>query len=390
VISLSAKWFFQYALLGEQLRLAEEVIIHIENGFVKQIEEEASSNDADEVFSNALVVPAFINAHTHLGDSVAKEAAWNVTLDGAIGKNGVKFKKIREKASEMPIAIQTILQDMTRCGVTAFADFRDDGVKGVSFLRELMKNHLTKAIILGRPAVGISELKSVISISDGLGIPTTTYFSDSELEEIKIEAKQNKKLLAVHCAETDEERRISLKKYGKTDVLRATKLLKADILIHMTKATQEDLLLAKEHGVRLVFCPRSNAYFGIGFPPVIEALDMDIPAALGTDNVMVNHPDPLQEARWLAFQLRLRGKKPDPREILRMITVNPAKMLGLTSGILEEGKKADILAIDLNSPRTSFSDDPILALLMRATPEDYLLISNGGNIVFPTNKGNGL
>ncbi|MFX0113048.1 MAG: amidohydrolase family protein [Candidatus Hodarchaeota archaeon] len=387
---MPTKWFFQYALLGEQLRLAEEVILHIENGFFKQIEEKASLNDADEVFSNALVFPAFINAHTHLGDSVAKEAAWNVTIDEAVGKNGVKFRKLREEASEIPRAVQAILQDMARCGVAAFADFREEGTNGVSFLRELIKNHFMKAIILGRPTAGISDLKSVISISDGLGIPTTNHFSDHELKEIRGEVKQSKKLLAVHCAETEEERQRSLKIYGKNDVVRAIKLLEADILIHMTKATQKDLRLVKEHGARLVFCPRSNAYFGTGFPPVQEALDMEIPAALGTDNVMVTHPDPLQEARWLALQLRLRGEKPDPRKILRMITVNPAKMFGLTSGILEEGKKADILAIDLNSPRTSFCDDPTLALLMRATPEDYMFVSNHSNSVFSANMGKSL
>lgn len=386
MINLAGKWFFQYALLGEKLRLAEDVILTIEDGFIVQIEENATFHDVDDIFPDSLATPAFINAHTHLGDSVAKEAAWNATIAEAVGKNGIKFRKLREKASEMPLAIKLGLREMAHCGVAAFADFREEGIRGITLLKDQISSYPGKPIILGRPTTGMSDLVPVINNSDGLGIPTTTYYSDDELTNIKTIAKQNDKLLVVHCAETKEERQLSLECFGQNDVLRATEVLKADILIHMTNATPKDLLQAKKRDVGLVFCPRSNAYFGTGFPPVDEALSMGLPVALGTDNVMILHPDPLQEVRWLALQLRLRGKKPNPQELLRMVTVNPAKMFNLSSGIFEVGKRANILAINLTTPRTSYCEDPILALLMRATPEDYALISFGDDVVYSENK----
>ncbi|MFX0116924.1 MAG: amidohydrolase family protein, partial [Candidatus Hodarchaeota archaeon] len=382
--------FFRYALLGEELRLAEDVILSIEHGFIVHIEENANSHDADEILLDSLATPAFINPHTHLGDSVAKEAAWDATIDEAVGKNSIKFRKLRNRASEMPIAIRMMLRDLVQCGVVAFADFREEGIDGVNFLKKQISDYPGKPIILGRPTADLSDLVAVTQSSDGLGIPTTTFYSDNELARIKTAAKQNGKLLVVHCAETKEERQLSLENFGENDVLRAIELLEADILIHMTTATPKDLLLAKEHGVGVVFCPRSNAYFGIGFPPVNEALSMQIPVALGTDNAMVLHPDPLQEARWLALQLRLKGIKPNPQELLRMITVNPAKMLALSSGILEVGKRANILATNLNTPRTSYCEDPILALLMRATPEDYVLVSFGDDVIYSDNERNSL
>ncbi|MFW9915011.1 MAG: amidohydrolase family protein [Candidatus Thorarchaeota archaeon] len=386
MINLRLKRFFQYALLGEELRLAENVIITTENGFIIQIDENASFRSAEEVFSDSLVIPAFVNAHTHLGDVVAKEAAWNATLDEAVGTNGVKFRKFREEAAHVPKAIHAILQNMAQCGVAAFVDFREGGIEGVSLLRKQTEDYPGKAVILGRPSSDDSEMDAIISSSDGLGLPTTTYFSDKELQNIQTKVHQSRKPLAVHCAETIEERERSLELYNQNDVLRAIHLLGADTLIHMTHATPEDLLIVKKHDISLVFCPRSNAYFSTGFPPVQEALDLKIPAALGTDNVMVNHPDPLQEARWLALQLRLRGKKPTPQEILSMITVNPASIFNLASGALAIGKRADLVTIDLTSPRTAYCDDPLLALLMRATPEDYLLVSYGDNVVFSRKK----
>lgn len=368
------------------MRLGENVIITTENGFITQIDENASFRSAEEVFSDSLVTPAFVNSHTHLGDVVAKEAAWNATLDEAVGTDGVKFQKLQEKAAQVPRAIHTILQNMAQCGVAAFVDFREGGIEGVSLLRKQTTSYPGKAIIMGRPSTAVSEMNSIIGSSDGLGIPTTTYFSDEELQDIKAKATQSEKPLAVHCAETIEERERSLELYNQNDVIRAIHLLGADILIHMTNATPEDLLIAKKHDASVVFCPRSNAYFSTGFPPVQEALDMKIPPALGTDNVMVNHPDPLQEARWLALQLKLRGEKPTPQEILSMITVNPASIFNLSSGVLAVGKRADLVAIDLASPRTAYCDDPLLALLMRATPEDYLLVSYGETVVLSRKK----
>lgn len=132
MINLALKWFFQYALLGEELRLGENVILTIENGFITQIDEDSSSRSTEEVFTESLVTPAFINAHTHLGDVVAKEAAWNAALDKAVGVNGVKFRKLQEKAAEVSGAIHAILQNMAQSGVAAFVDFREGGIEGVS------------------------------------------------------------------------------------------------------------------------------------------------------------------------------------------------------------------------------------------------------------------
>ena len=71
------------------MRLGENVIITTENGFIVQIDENTSSRSVEEVFSDSLVTPAFFNAHTHLGDVVAKEAAWNAALDEAVGTGAV-------------------------------------------------------------------------------------------------------------------------------------------------------------------------------------------------------------------------------------------------------------------------------------------------------------
>ena len=387
VISLISKWFFQYALLGEDLRLARDVILHIDAGVLEQIEENAPMRGVDHAFSNTLVVPAFVNAHTHLGDSVAKESAWNATLDQAVGSSGIKFQKLKERASEISKAIQQIIQNMVESGVGAFVDFREGGLKGVQLLKKLTSAYPGEAIILGRPATDNMQLDQIVNASDGLGIATTTAFSDDELENIRKKVKGMGKILAVHCAENSQERQLSISHYGQNDVLRATRILGADILIHLTKANHSDLLLVKEHRTGVVFCPRSNAYFGSGFPPVIQAIKAEIPVALGTDNVMVTHPDPLQEARWLALQLRLRGHRLNPRIILQMITTNPAKMFALQSGIIEVGRKANLLGINLKSPRTSFCEDPILALLMRATPEDYLLVNYGEKLLLSTKRG---
>ena len=60
-------------LVGTEFDPIEGRVV-VADGEIVRIEEE--STDSDDV-----VVPAFVNAHTHIGDSIAKEAGEGLSLD---------------------------------------------------------------------------------------------------------------------------------------------------------------------------------------------------------------------------------------------------------------------------------------------------------------------
>jgi cytosine/adenosine deaminase-related metal-dependent hydrolase len=69
--------------------------------------------------------------------------------------------------------------------------------------------------------------------------------------------------------------------------------------------------------------------------------------ALGTDNVMLNSPDMTRELDYIWKASRAsEGQMIEPREILKMATVNGAEVLRLDSGCLEAGRQADLIFID--------------------------------------------
>ena len=103
-----------------------------------------------------------------------------------------------------------------------------------------------------------------------------------------------------------------------------------------------------------MLCPRSNGYFGVGFPPISKIIELGIPISLGTDNVMVNNLDMFEEMRYLYRIYRVLEKnKKNPmltsKMLLKMITINAAKNFKIEKdyGSITLGKYADLFLIDL-------------------------------------------
>jgi len=108
--------------------------------------------------------------------------------------------------------------------------------------------------------------------------------------------------------------------------------------------------------------------------------------ALGTDNVMLNPPDMFREMDYTSRMLRATKRNAgvvSSREILKMATVNAAKVLGLEGrlGSIEQGKRADVVLLDLNNGNLSFSRDLIASVVHRASAGDVKCVLVDGEVV---------
>jgi cytosine/adenosine deaminase-related metal-dependent hydrolase len=122
------------------------------------------------------------------------------------------------------------------------------------------------------------------------------------------------------------------------------------IIAHLNELaeTDFDLLSALPEKFSIAHCPRSHAYFGhkpFEFPQ-LDAMGFNI--CLGTDSLASN------EDLSLFHEMReFRRLHPDltPDRILEMVTVNPAKALGVGErlGRLRSGYEADMIAIPFRS-----------------------------------------
>ena len=102
----------------------------IEDGRIAAIEEvETSATD--------IILPAFVNAHTHLGDSVAKEAATGLSLEEAVAPpDSLKHRRLAAAdRSDLVTAMRRTLRFMQRTGTVSCLDFRESGLFGARALR---------------------------------------------------------------------------------------------------------------------------------------------------------------------------------------------------------------------------------------------------------------
>ncbi len=397
-------------LYGEEFKLIKDCYIVVnEDGKIAEIGHGSFTGSNVINCKGLLVIPSFINAHLHLGDSFAKERGYGIEFTKIVKPpDGLKHKLLKkEKSRTIVKAIKATLKDMLASGITIFADFRENGIRGVNILRKALENFKIYSLIFGRPSTYMDEetlkenlkplsrkiLKEVVKlleVADGIGLSSPNEYTDKALMQISSIFK-GRKLIATHAAEYSESNKISFERSGYSEVYRALKILKADILIHLTYASEEDLEMVKDEKISVVVCPRASSILGVGFPSVKKLMEMGVNVALGSDNVMVNQPDMFREMDYILRFTNALEKKPltlKPEEVFRMPTINAAKVFRLEDkfGSIEEGKIANLVFINPRDLNLQYTDKLLTTLILRGRVENIKLVTYYGETVFQREK----
>jgi len=387
-------------LKGESLDLIEGSIT-IKDGIIKKFGEDEDKEIYDA--SGYLAMPCFINAHTHIGDSIAKDIGVGLTLKELVHPIYGLKKKILQQAKDDEIieAMASGMMDMLRQGISHFCDFREGGKKGVYLIKEALKKvRGIEATVLGRveyyfkeeellenrdiPDKVLKELGELLEVCDGIGLSGANEYSDKALLKIGELVRSKGKLLAIHASESKETKKFSYEKTKMSEVERSIKFLKPNFLIHLTQADDKDLELVKKNGIGVVICPRANAELASGFPPVIKMLNLGLTVAIGSDNFMLNSPEFFKEMDYLLKISSVMEGKPyplKPKEVLKMATINGGKLLNIKNSI-DINQKANLLFIDLKDKNLEGSKDIIASLVKRGRIENIKAIMINGEWIY--------
>ncbi|MDR2944920.1 MAG: amidohydrolase family protein [Methanosarcinales archaeon] len=347
--------------------------IYIEGGIIKEIEEIRGSLPKSENW----IAPRFINAHTHVGDTLLKDPplgpdmtpyAYKRDLDALVRPpDGLKHRFLSELSPEKAVSsMESAIWDMYQNGVSVFADFREGGVKGVEALIEASKNagRNIHPVIFGRPAFSnvssshlfLDELRDLLDIADGIGVSGANDLDDYTLAKIASKTQSKRRKLVLHAGEKD-----------RSDIESALSL-DPDLLIHMTHAEDSDLKAAADAEIPIAVCVRSNLATGVGLPPVLNMLDAGISVCIGTDNVMINAPDMFEELHFLS---KIYGIS--DAVLFKMAISNGAEALGCRfTGSIEVGKKADMMILNAKSLNLKHVKNPLAGFIRRARADDIL------------------
>ncbi len=325
-----------HAFVGEDLEL-RSVDIVMESGIITEIEENLKA-------PMQWICPAFFNAHTHLGDTIAMDCGVKGDLASLVTPpDGLKHRLLAAAShQDLVLAMRASIQGMIAGGTAGCADFREGGAAGVSALREANRGLSFQPFIFGREGGEI--------VADGLGISSTR---DSKgIDSMVADAHRLGKKISVHAGERDS---------GDVDEALA---LDPDLLIHCTHATKKQLRECADRQIPIAVCPRSNWTLGVTsssyHPPLKLMQDLGCRIFLGTDNVMFVSPDMLSEMSFTSTVYRI-----DPKVLLRAAV--QGSELGGNSYFIRKGMRANMFTIDATQSALYLSRDPVTSLIKRAS-----------------------
>ena len=366
-------------LEGNELEITHGYLI-IRNGVIEEIGEGMPPKRGRDL-KRAFILPPFINAHTHIADSVAKDIYLGKAQPQVVGPEGAKFRELRSRAEgEVIAAVRTTLRDMLYTGTLAHCDFREDGLAGIELLHRA-SNPSVNSIILGRPSTA-DELDKILRASDGIGLPSLDEFELTALKRIARKVAVAKKIFAVHVAETTDAQRASISSTGKGEVGRALEL-DPSFVVHGTWATEEDFDVISRAGVPVVFCARANSMLGVGVPPIHLALATGARFCLGTDNVTVCQPSMFEELAfaWACIRRANSGAGgEEARELLRAATVEPRILFDLPWGPIQKDSPATFMMLARGQNLVSLTDVHA-GIVNRARADNIRAIYRNGKII---------
>jgi cytosine/adenosine deaminase-related metal-dependent hydrolase len=327
--------------LGEHLELMPARII-TRSGVITAVEELTRAPPR-------WICPAFFNAHTHLGDTVALDAPQTGTLEELVTPpHGLKHRILSSTPPSRQVqGMRSALSTMMRTGTGGCADFREGGPAGVTLLREAAADLPLVTVIFGREG-GEKE-------ADGLGISSVRDVADAE--SLVAAARREGRKVALHAGERDAD-----------DVEEAISF-RPDLLVHATHATRSQLRQCAEEGIPIAVCPRSNWSLGVtrspAHPPLRQMVEMGCTLLLGTDNVMFVQPDLLREMSFLATVYRL------PPLLILKAAIEGARILS-TSWYITPRAPVRFFCVDAGRGVLPCSRDPVATLVKRVNETDIL------------------
>jgi cytosine/adenosine deaminase-related metal-dependent hydrolase len=320
-----------------------------------------------------IVLPRAVNTHTHLGDAAfPREPPPGPVSRIVAPPNGIKFRILSERSpAEKRSAMRSSLRRMSAEGTGAVVDFREEGLAGARLLRSAARGTDVEVVLLGRPLtrpVDRRELSELLGVADGVGLSSAREEERSTRETIARACRARHKRYALHASEVVRE--------PVEDYLRP----RPDLLVHMLRATEEDLRIVAESGVPIAVCPRSNALFGLK-PDLARLERLGATVLLGTDNAMFSAPSIFRELEFAYASQRLRRRPVSPTMLVRAAFLAPWVWLGRPerARISEENPHPPLV---LRLP----DEDPEYQVVTRAAEHLMIPAASGSRWTGPTDE----
>jgi len=357
-----------------------------------------------------LVMPGFINGHTHVPMTLFRGLHDDVTLDDWLHKYIFPAEAKNVTEDFVRWGTQLAAAEQIRSGVTTFADmyyFEDAvaeetkaagmrGVLGETWIDFPAPDNKNEAEMLRYTETFLKKWNGDSSIHAAVAPHSIYTCSRKTLEDASALARTYRAPILIHVAEMKKEWDDSEKQNGMSPVQFLDKLgvMGPDVVAaHCIFVDEADRKILAQRQVGCVHNPSSNMMLASGVSPVPEMRAAGVAVGLGTDGPAGSNNDlDLMEEIDLAAKLT-KITKMDPlslnaKAVVEMATIEGAKALHMEKeiGSLETGKKADLIVIGLDEPNAVPMYDVYAQLAYSLKGSDVETVMIGGHIVMRDHK----
>ena len=410
-IIISASWIFTSNSEGQ---LLSDYSIVIENDKIidlvpqDKVFDEYEANDTYQL-TDYILIPGLINTHTHAAMSLFKGFADDLPLQDWLNDYIWPAEKEFINSSFVNDGSILALSEMIKSGVTTFNDmyfFPDATAEAV---KELGVRSNIGLVVLDFPTNYATDPEDYLLkgfefrdkwrneelITTSIAPHAPYSVSDEAFTLINTYSEELSINIHTHLHETQWEIEDSIEKYGITPVQRLNNLgiIGPSLMaVHCVHLNDQDMATLAKNKVSIVHNPSSNMKLGSGIADIAKMLKQNLNISLGTDSSASNNRlDIMEEMRLAALLIKGSTKSPESfsaNEAIKMATINGAKALGLESiiGSIEKNKKADLVAIDLNSIENQPIYNPLTTLVYSSSRSDVSYVWIDGEIKLKDKK----
>ena len=321
-------------------------------------------------YEGAWIMPGLVNCHTHsamtLLRGIRDDSNLHEWLEDYIWPAESLFT-----AEVTTKAVQFALAEMLLSGTTTFNDmYNPHGVDIKQIYQAVRQSGMRcyfSPTLFTSPAETAAEtlartraiIEEILSYDDEdfqvMVAPHSPYACDEDLLKGSVDLARELDLrLHIHVAETQNENKIILERYGKRPLafLKGLGYLEQpSIFAHGVELNPSEIADLATSPVSIAHNPISNLKLASGVAPVTNLLVAGVTVGLATDSVASNNNlDMFEEGRTAALLQKMwvgDASQFTIEQALKAQTIEGAKALGLEDkiGSLEVGKQADFIAI---------------------------------------------
>lgn len=348
-----------------------------------------------------LIMPGFKNAHSHSPMTFLRSFADDLPLDKWLSDAVFPMEAKLTNNAAVWFTKLAIMEYLTS-GITSVFDmyFLPKAIA------EAVKDTGFSATICGAVNNFVSSPKELEedyeffnsyynNISHQLGFHAEYTTDIKILEEIAEISNRLKVPVSAHCAETEKEVKDCFKRYGKSPVelFNDIGLLNyGGSLFHCNFLSDKDIDIIKNKNVFVVTNPASNCKLASGIAPIEKLINSGVNIAIGTDGPASNNAlDMFREMYLVTALQKVYNKNASslPAEkVIEMACVNGAKVMGINSDCLKEGKNADLILIDLNKPNMRPINNIVKNIVYSGCKENVILTMVRGKVLYENGKFN--